>query len=142
MNIARAFLELAERQIAAPVKTRHRAAEKRAEKALAERDKLFTIWRKGHRAQRKALLTGPHREPACDLLRFLKPMTLADGAALVSLIKRGPWQQVDADVRFEILMLIDDHVAAMRERHGLPEFDDPLPGAPPNAFLIIRELLT
>ena len=137
-----AFLELAERQIAAPAKARHRAAEKRAEKAVAERDKLFSIWRKGRRAERKALLVGPHREPARELLRFLKRMTLADGAALVGLIKRGPWQQVDADTRFEILMLVDDHIIRLRERHGLPTFDDPVLDAPPNAFLIIRGLLS
>jgi hypothetical protein len=50
------------------------------------------------------------------------------------------WTAVDADTRTIVLAQIDSAIVALRERSGQPPFDDPLPGAPDNAFLIIRKL--
>ena len=138
-----AFLDLADRQIAAPVKVRQLAAEKRAaRKAIDSRDRLNVAWRRWHDEQREALLAGSHGDAARGLITFLSSMALDQGTALVALIEAGPWRDADADARFGILALIDAHIVMLRERHGLPPFDDALPGTRPSVFLVLREALS
>jgi hypothetical protein len=45
------------------------------------------------------------------------------------------------DTRLTVLHHINDRITRMRERHGLPPFDDPLPGQPDNVFWIVRSIL-
>jgi hypothetical protein len=128
----------------AAVKARQRAAEKRrataAEKALAERDDLFHLW-KLHRQERlEALLAGPHGAAARELVAFLQTMTLADGNRLVEFVRAADWARADADTRFEILSLINSAIVAMRERANLPPINDALPHETPTTFIIIREM--
>ena len=139
-----AFLDYAEKQTPATVKARQRAAEKRrataAEKALAERDDLFHLW-KLHRQERlDALLAGPYGAAARDLVAFLQSMALDDGDRLVELVRTGGWARVDADTKFEVLSLINSAIVAMRERANLPPIDDALPDETPTTFIIIREM--
>jgi hypothetical protein len=139
-----AFLDYAEKQTPATVKARQRAAEKRrataAEKALAERDDLFHLW-KLHRQERlEALLAGPHGAAARELVAFLQAMTLDDGDRLVEFVRAAGWARADADTRFEILSLLDASIVALRERANLPPINDALPHEKPTAFLIIREM--
>jgi hypothetical protein len=139
-----AFLEFAEKQTPASVKARQRAAEKRrttaAEKALAERDDLFHLWKRWRHERLETLLAGPHGDVARELIAFLQRMTLDDGAQLVELVCAADWAHADADTKFEVLSLIDATITALRERAKLPPIDDPLADAAPSAFLIIREL--
>lgn len=138
-----AFLDLADQQIAAPFKAKQRAVEKRAaRKAVDSRDRLNAAWRRWHNQQREALLAGPYGDAARHLIGFLNNMALDQGAALVALVKAGPWQHTDSDTRFEIMALIDARIIKLRERHGLPPFDDALTSARPNVFLVIREALS
>jgi hypothetical protein len=139
-----AFLNYAERQTPTAVKARQRAAEKRrataAEKALAERDDLFHLW-KLHRQERlDALLAGPHGAAARELVAFLQTMALDDGNRLVEFVRAAGWARVDADTKLEILALINTAICAMRERAKLPPIDDALPGEAPTTFIIIREM--
>jgi hypothetical protein len=142
-----AYLEYAETQITAPAKRQSRRAETRAqrarEKELRERDQLFALWRKHHRAQRDALLAGPHGTAAQALIGFMKTMSLNDGAMLIDLVFAGPWRGADADTRFVVLQLIDAALVRLRERNGLEPFDDALPFSdePDTAFQIIRQEL-
>jgi len=139
-----AFLDYAEKQTPAAVKARQRAAEKRrataAEKALAERDDLFRLWRKWRQERLDALLNGPHGAAAHELVAFLQTMTLDDGAHLVEFVRAGGWEHADAETKFEILSLINITITALRDRAGLPSISDPLPDEESSAFLIIREL--
>jgi hypothetical protein len=143
-----AFLDFAEKNVPAAVKAQQRAVEKRrtraaekaAEKALAERDDLFRLWRKWRRERLENLLSGPHGERARELVAFLETMTLEDGARLVKLVRTAGWAGTDADTKFEVLSLINAAVTALRKRAGLAEIDDPLPPEKASAFLIIREL--
>jgi hypothetical protein len=142
MIAANAFLELAERQIAAPRKVLASAAEKRARtRALAERDKQFAQWRTWRQERCAALLEGPHADAARSLLAQLNQLTMADSEHLINCVRSGPWVTADATVRQTLLAIIDNTIIELRERNGLPPFDDPLPGEPPNAFLTLRELL-
>ena len=69
--------------------------------------------------------------------------TLGAAAALIALVKRGPWRTADADTRFEVLALIDAAIVTLRERAGLPPIDDTLPWTdePLTVFQVIREML-
>jgi hypothetical protein len=149
MSAADAFLELSERQIAAPRKARMRAVEKRAasktaaEKALDARNTQARAWYAWRRERRDALLSGPHGQAATELREFLSGMTLASGAELITLVRRGPWRNADDNTRFTVLALIDDEIIKLRERSNLAPFDDSLPfgDAPPTAFHVLREVL-
>jgi hypothetical protein len=139
-----AFLDYAEKQTPATVKARQRAAEKRrataAEKALAERDDLFHLW-KLHRQERlDALLVGQHGAAARDLVAFLRAMTLDDGDRLVEFVRAAGWARADADTKFEVLSLINATITALRERAKLPPIDDALPDEPSTTFIIIRDM--
>jgi hypothetical protein len=140
-----AFLEYAEKQTPASVKARQRATEKRhvtkaEEKALAEREDLFRLWKKWRRERLETLLTGPHGDAAQELVAFLKTMKLEDGARLIELVRAGGWERTDDDTKFEVLSLINAAITALRERAELPPINDSLPSEKPTAFLIIREM--
>jgi hypothetical protein len=143
---AERFLNFADSQIPAPLKARHRAAEKRAEqardKALQERDHLLRNWLR-LRGQRLAqLLAGPQGDAVRALVRFLDGITFEQAPTLVEFIAASKLRTTDADIRFEILHLIDWAIASLREKQGLPPFDDALPGERLTAFQIIRGLLS
>jgi hypothetical protein len=140
-----AFLDLAERQIPASVKARRRAAESRRtraqEKALAERDAMFHSWKRERRAQLDAALAGPRGHALKRLVAFLNVMTLESVGALIDRVRADDWPTADADTRFLVLHLVGVTIMHLRERAGLPSFDDPLFDQPPNAFLRLREIL-
>jgi hypothetical protein len=140
-----AFLDYAEKQTPASVKARQRATEKRRvtkaeEKALAEREDLFRLWKKWRRERLETLLAGPDGDAAQKLVAFLKTMKLEDGARLIELVHAGGWERTDADTKFEVLSLINAAITTLRERAKLPPINDPLPSEKPTAFLIIREM--
>jgi hypothetical protein len=140
-----AFLDFAERQIPASVKARRRAAEKRAttreEKALAERDAQLRHWQREHRAELDAVLAGPHGGALARLATFLDVMTMESANTLVEHIRADGWHSADADTRLLVLRLIDTAIMQLRERNGMPPFDDPLFDQPPSVFLVLREML-
>jgi hypothetical protein len=141
-----AFLALAERQIIpAPVKAQRRAAETRRaraqEKALAERAAQFLVWQREHRAQLDAALTGPHGAKLAAFLGFLECLTLETIVTLVERVRADGWISADADTRFLVLRLADAAIVQLRERAGLEPFEDPMFDRPPDAFLVLREML-
>jgi hypothetical protein len=149
-----AFTDYAEKQTPAAVKARQRATEKRraaaaekaAQKALAERDDLFALWKVWRKERLNTLLSGPHGSAAQALVAFLQTMTLGDGARLVEHVRVADWEHTDEDTRFEVMSLIDHAIATLRTRAKLTPFDDPLSdlfggGSLSDPFLILRELL-
>jgi hypothetical protein len=68
-------------------------------------------------------------------------LTPEDGRALIAHVKLDDWPEADHTARADALSLISVRITHLRERAGLSSFDDPLPGSPPNVFLVIRELL-
>jgi hypothetical protein len=141
------FEALAERQICAPRKARMRAVEMRSErraekreKALAERDTMFHLWKLYRRERLDALLAGPHGDALRELLQFLKSMKLEDGAGLVELVRKAGWAYTDGDTRFEVLSLINAAITTARLNAGLSPIDDPISDEQSSAFLLIKEL--
>jgi hypothetical protein len=147
MTASQAFLDLADRQISSPSRARMRAAEKRAqtraEKAQVDKKKQFALWRKWRRERSELLLAGPYTDAARDLIELLDTLTPNAADMLLDRVRCGPWRDADPDTRFMVLALIDTAIIELRERQGLPRFDDPvLPDDPPNVFLMLREMLT
>jgi hypothetical protein len=112
---------------------------RREQVQLEENAQLLRQWRAWHRDELAKLLAGPHGAAMQALLEQLKHPTT--GKALVALVKAGPWRETDPDTRAEILGCIDRAIVRQRERAGLVALDDPLPGAPLNAFLTLRDWL-
>jgi hypothetical protein len=135
------FLALADRQICSPRQARLRASEKRAARQADEREKLNAIWRQWQDERRAQLLAGPYGDAFQKLIAFLDNMNLHDGAALVDLVKVESWHEAASDTRFGALRLIDSAIIALRERNGLPPFDDPIEDDQPSVFIRIREVL-
>jgi len=142
---ADAYLDLAARQISAPVKARRRAAETRRErareKALAERDAQFQTWQRECREQLDAALAGPYGEKLAALLGALESLTLETADALIQRAHADGWDAADGDTRFLVLRLIDAAIVRLRERAGLEPFADPMFDRPPDAFLTLRGVL-
>jgi len=139
------FLDIADRQISAPVKVRQRANERRAQervdKEVIERSRLMRAWLQWQQRQLDDALVGPYGRHITALLAFLKELSLEREAELVGFVQAIEWQSADADTRFLVMRLIGSAIVELRERAGLVPFDDALPGEPPTVFQQIREML-
>lgn len=137
------FAALAARQIPSPVQKRRAAARKRILAKLAEdKAELGKRWRKWRRERFDAVLAGPYGDAARATVTALEALTLENTGELVDMIAAGPWATAPAGTRSTLLSAIDIALVTARERAGLAPFSDPLPGMPPDAFQIIRKLLT
>src|SRR5262245_41935370 len=141
---ADAFAKFAEDQISAPRKRAIRAAErrtlKRTERAKAEKSELLGIWGDWQKQRKQALLEGPHKEAACQLIGVLERLTPEHGNELIACARA--FQSADADTRATVLALCDGAIVRMREANDLPLFDDPFLGEPNSVFLILRGVLS
>jgi hypothetical protein len=72
------------------------------------------------------------------LVYILKELTLKSTSLLLAYIRGIDWSAVDANTRFICLHEINAAIAALRERHGMGAFDDPLPGQPENVSRLIK----
>lgn len=155
------FEALAERQLSAPVKAKHRAAEKRAakrqilsdadapmaptraEKDQQENTQLLRQWRRWHREQSDELLESKHGKDYRGLLLILRTLESSSGPALLQWLEQASWvQQLDRNQRLTLLHEIGNAIATMRRKVGLAPFDDSLPGEEPTVFERARYVLT
>jgi xanthine/CO dehydrogenase XdhC/CoxF family maturation factor len=139
-TISNPFAAFADRHARKP--RPRRVSEKEAarrEKAAEERAQLSAAHRRWRKDQIAALLAGPHGAQA--LVEFLNSMDLQAEPELLEHVRSGPWHDADEDTRFLILVIIDAALVRLRERQGMPPFDDPLPGEAPSAFLELQEWL-
>lgn len=142
------FEELASKQIANPVKSRLKAVETRrtrsaeAEKKLAEGDRLLKLYKGEQKRQLQALLNGPFGRDVRGLLQFMRTMTLESAPALVALVKSVAWvRALPEDHKHILLRLISSGIAQVREKNGLPPFDDEIFGQQPKAFSQIKSVV-
>src|SRR6516225_10551924 len=108
------------------------------EQELADRSRLAHAWRKWHAEQLKAALEGVYGAVLERLMAQLKDLHSA--RELVDFIAAQDWSVVDTDTRFTALHEINIAITKLRERNGQEPISDPLPGAPENAFRIIKNL--
>jgi len=77
------------------------------------------------------------------LMKMLKNLTMESSGDLVDYIECADWLiHADPHSRITILGYIDYAIIRLRIRHGLPPFDDALPGEEDTAFQVIRKILT
>ena len=82
---------------------------------------------------------GPRVLAMLDWVRTLGP---GDADELVEVVAGEDWLlAAPQEVRFVALQLIGEEICRIRRQAGLRELDDPLPGDPDTAFLMIRRLL-
>jgi hypothetical protein len=120
------------------------AQQRRVKKVMVDREQQLKFWRKWRAERRDAVLAGPYRSAARGLVELLdgyKRLDQLNEAAILKLIRSGPWRGADRETKFQILALVDVSLAGLREAAGLEPFDDPLPNANNDAFLTIREEL-
>jgi hypothetical protein len=110
------------------------------EKELADRTHLYRAWKRWHREHLEAALAGVHGAVLGRLVQQLKD--LGEARALVNFISSQDWSAIDAETRAVALHEISTAITKLREQHNLKPFDDPLPGAPANAFQIIKSILS
>jgi hypothetical protein len=106
------------------------------EKELADNVRLLRAWKKFHREQLEEALAGVHRDVLERLLAQLK--NLQSARQLVDFISAQDWAAVDAATRLTCLHEINVAISTLRQSRGLDPINDPLPGAPDNAFRIIK----
>lgn len=113
-----------------------------AEKRLHERNRLSAHYRREDARRVAEALASPLGRRLANLLAGFDQLTIDDADRLIETVAAQDWLlQADADFRHLALHLIDARIARIRRAAGLPELDDPLPGEPDNAFLILKRLL-
>ncbi len=103
-----------------------------ADKAQADGDRLFRMYKAWRREQIDAALAGPHGEHVATLRTLLrrlapdaaKPIT---GRDLVAWVEASPLRQADETTRRTAMHMIGQGIRWAREKRGLPGHDDPLP---------------
>ena len=142
------FEQLAGAQISAPLQSRMRAVETRraraasGDKKLEEKESLLKLYRAGKKADLDRLLDGPQGKDVRGLVAFMRSMTLSSSTALVWLVEGAHWMRgLTAAERDIVESLIFRGIARLREKNGLPFWDDPLPGEAPKAFDEIQDIM-
>ena len=119
----------------------HRSRALSKDQKLAETRKLTRAYKQWQREQLAEALAGAHGAAIAELMTLLDRLELSSAAALLDFMRRNDWSSVSYDTRLTVLHQINDRITRMRERRGLPPFDDPLPGQPDNVFRRIKRAL-
>jgi hypothetical protein len=108
---------------------------------LAERQKLSRAYHAWQREQIDAALASAHGAAVAELMTLLDRLELDSAATLLDFMRHTDWSAVSYDVRFTVLHQINQTIARVRERNGLPAIDDPLPGESDSLFRRIKTML-
>lgn len=116
------------------------AAQIAAEKEKEDLSKAYLGWR---REQREALLNGPHGEKAKKLVHWCTRMSLTDAPEMISRVRAAMvWaEDLEPADRVTLLRMLNNAIVSLRERNGLPPFDDGLPDEEPKAYHQLKSLL-
>jgi hypothetical protein len=119
-----------------------RNSKQERERERAGDAKMFRAWKKYHREERDAVLSGPHARTLAELFRAFTNIECVKPAQLIGFISAIDWSAIDFETRLTTLHEVNAAIVKHREKRGLPPIDDPLPDAPPNAFQVIRKIIT
>ncbi len=116
------------------------------EQALEARNTLARSYRAAVRKEEAELLIrlleGPHASEVKHFMKFMRTMKLEDGDRFLDLVHDSKWLHDEPrSVRRQILHLIGRTIYRMREREGLPPFDDAIFNEELTVFDRIKELL-
>jgi len=111
------------------------------EKKLADDARLMRAWRAFHREEREAALAGPYGSTLAKLFRVFRNLEHVQPSQLVGYTRAIDWSEIDYPTRLTVIHEANAAITKLREKQGREPIDDPLHGAPPNVFQIIREIL-
>jgi hypothetical protein len=154
------FEALAEAQMVAATKAKHRAAEKRAmkvkvvqsekdapmklselEQKVADQSKQMRIYKRAKREEALIIYQGQPADYA-GLDKVLRALTIDNGQTLVDYVTSAAWlREADLRTRQTVLGAIADELIRIRLQNGYAPMDDSLPGEAPTVFEIIRKEL-
>jgi hypothetical protein len=120
---------------------RQRLSDKQ-QKKLADDARLLRAWRTWHSEERAAALAGPHGPVLAELFRAIDNLAHLKPSQLVGLVRTVDWTVIDYDSRYVVLHELNTAITKLRERHGLPAIEDPLPGQTDNAYRIVKAIMT
>jgi hypothetical protein len=153
------FEDFAKRQMPAPVRKKHEAAEKRAarkvvkseadapmklsdmEQKQADQERQLRMWRAWHRA-RVEQVANDYGDDWRDFVRKVKSATFEDHSIILQTVREARWlHEADLATRTVAVSLIANVIVRLREINGYAPFDDSLPGEDPTVFEIVRDEL-
>jgi len=119
-----------------------RRKSEKEQKKLDDDARLLCWWIAWHQEQRDLVLSGPHARTLAELFRAFAAIKHVKPAQLVGFIDAIDWSAIDYQTKLTVLHEVNTAITKFRDRQGLDPISDPLAGAPPNAFQIIREIIT
>ena len=150
------FLRLADQQMVAATKARHRRRDVKLAKsekdapmklspqaqAQADRAKLMQLYRRANKEEFAKFLRGPNGAKWQKLRSALEYTTIGGSDFLLSFVRNQDWLlNGDLKTRQDALTLIAAHLIVQRLANGMSPFDDSLPGEEMTLFEIIRKEL-
>lgn len=113
------------------------------ERALADRDRQWRLYRANKRRQYEALFAEPeHGEKLRKFRATLNHFGIEDADRLLAFVQAQTWLcMAPKDFRHVALEMIDHRIQRIRVRAGMPVFSDPLPGEPNDVFRLCKEAL-
>ena len=115
---------------------------KKEQKKLADDARLLRAWKKFHRDERDTVLAGPHSATLGELFRMFANLPHVQPSQLVGYTRAINWSEIDYPTRLTIIHEANAAITKLREQRGRDPISDPLPGAPLNAFLLIKQIIT
>jgi len=112
------------------------------DKKLADDARLLRAWKAFHSEERETVLAGPYGAVLNELFRMFANLEHVQPVQLVGYTRAIDWSEIDYPTRLTVIHEANAAITKRREKQGREPIDDPLPGTPPSAFQIIRELLT
>jgi hypothetical protein len=116
-----------------------------AERALADRNKVFARYRAAKRRQYEDLFADPvHGEQLRKFQATLNHFGLSDVERMIAFVADSNYawlRNAHADIRHAALEMVDTRIQRARVRAGAPVFDDPLPGEPDDVFQTCKRKL-
>lgn len=112
------------------------ARQSATERALADRDRQFSLYRAAKRRQYQELFAVPvHGEQLRKFQATLNHFGIDDADRMLAFVRAQTWlHAAQADFRHAALEMISARIQRVRVRAGMPVFDDPLPGTKESVF--------
>jgi hypothetical protein len=129
----------------APAPRRSSGERAAAERALADRDKVFARYRAAKRRQYEDLFADPvHGERLRKFRATLNHFGPHDAERMIAFVADSNYawlRNAPPDIRHAALEMVDNRIQRVRVRAGAPVFDDPLPGEPDDVFQVCKREL-
>jgi hypothetical protein len=114
------------------------------ERALADRDRQFSLYRAAKRRQYEELFATPvHGERLRKFQATLNHFGTEDADRMLAFVQAQAWlHAAPKDFRCTALEMIGARIRRIRVKAGMPVFDDPLPGEDDDVFQLCKQELT